>query len=46
MRIYSLLITFDLVMGWVIDWVVGGPEPGLGPLNSMIVGLRGFVSMF
>ena len=32
MRIYSLLITFDFVMGWVIDWVVGGPGPGPGPL--------------
>jgi len=27
MRTYSLLITFDLIMGWVIDWVVGGPGP-------------------
>jgi len=22
----------DLVMGWVIDWVVGGPRPGQAPL--------------
>jgi len=46
MRIYSLLIMFDIVMDWVIDWVIGGPGPGPGPLNSMIVGLRGFVSIF
>jgi len=35
-RIYSLLILFDLVMGWVIDWVVGGPGPDPSPFNSMI----------
>jgi len=34
--IYSLLIMFDLVIGWVIDWIVGGPGLDLGPLNSMI----------